>query len=80
MVAIRGRTLLGGTVLESLLRHGPSHPLGGSKWFFVAHIMFAWLCPSGVMVLGTFVSSLGCVRRVSWWLDVLLASALQYVL
>ena len=29
--------------------------------------LLAWLCPSGVMVLGTFVSSLGCVRCVSWW-------------
>lgn len=57
----------GGTILESLLHHCSSHPLGGSKWFFIAHILFAWLCPSVVMVLVTFVSSLGCVRCVSWW-------------
>ena len=65
MAAIRGRTLLGGTVLESLLRHCPSHPSSvapsSSSWFISSLLGCR---PSGVTVPGTFVSCLGCVLCV----------------
>ena len=65
MAAIRGRTLLGGTVLESWLHLCPSHPSSvapsSSSWFISSLLGCR---PSGVSVPGNFVSCLGYVLCV----------------
>ena len=65
MAAIRGRTLLGGTVLESWLRLCLSHPSSvapsSSSWFISSLLGCR---PSGVSVPGILVSRLAYVCGV----------------